>query len=116
MLMISTYNGNCMRTAAKWLQEATASINVIQETKLKGAKYKRAVKRAKAEGRTMVGTQSITGRKGGLSSGTALFVDKTLDITSPYSNKEIPQGQEHLAYEVVPGRASAIVVHGWGEN
>ena len=41
-------------------------------------------------------------------------MDRTLDTSEPdYGNKAPPKGSEHLRYQIVEGRATAIAVNGW---
>ena len=89
---------------------------MLQEVKLKGDKYWRMVSKCKHDQRMIFCSQAIHGLKNGLSSGVAIMVDKSRDTDVPDHGKPIEHGEEHLHYEIVPGRAAAVVIQGWAHT
>ena len=58
----------------------------------------------------------MLGHKGGLSSGVALVIDKVHDTEAPEEGQdgENSPDMEEKQYEIVPGRAVAVIITGWG--
>ena len=95
--------------------DAEVDIHAIQEQKAKGNAYWKAVARVVQANRNMVGTQSIPGPNNGFSSGTALIINKAVDMVEP-TVKQTDAGKEYQKCAIVQGRAAAVIINNWNRT